>query len=633
MERRRPAAGRALAKVSVRIASAGERIGIAQFGVAFEAVIDYFNGLKFGLVISPQRMEMAGDVIFCMIREFAMKSLCYFGMCFFVCVLPAGSSAVLGADTASAGGGEWMPEILSPAVGDNVYVPDFSYAGYHWGEEAIAPQMGRVLEATDFGAVADDEKDDTEALKKALAAANAVDGPVTLRLGAGRFILKDILYIERSHFVLQGAGSDPGSGTTIYIPQPLKALPTPVYSKEVEEYLRVNNKRQVEKDRGVNAPYSLYAWSGAFIWTNYPGERAKPYMAEYNPEPVVLATIKSGQRRGHVIEVEDAGKLQPGEVVRINWYNKEGEDSSLIKYLYNNQGLKVGVRHWEAPDEPLTKQEVTIARIDGNQVFIKEPLLHDLRPEWYPDITHWNHISEVGIENLRIEFVYQEYVNHHVEDGYNAVYLTNTTHSWIRNVRIRNADSGVLTDCCSNVTLENIQTYGRTCHYAVHYGDCYNMLARNLYIQTPAVHTFTFNTGSRCCVYTHCTSTRTPTLDQHGGLNYQNLFDDILLYEDDPEHNPITMGGASYWRPTHAAFPVFWNIRLQFLYPKPETLPIPIQGVTDGPSARLVGITANYPLAITYGPDAYMEGINRPNIAVQSLYDYQFKERLGRTIP
>ena len=88
------------------------------------------------------------------------------------------------------------------------------------------------------------------------------------------------------------------------------------------------------------------------------------------------------------------------------------------------------------------------------------------------------------------------------------------------------------------------------------------------------------------------------------------------------------MGGAGYWAPTHGAFSTFWNIQSQFTYENPEGQPIQISGVTDGPSARLVGITANYPMEITYGPDAYKEGINSKNIAVPSLYEYQLKQRL-----
>ena len=520
---------------------------------------------------------------------------------------------------------EWWPEILSEKETMDVYLPDFSYAGYHWGEKQI-PEWSVTLKASDFGAIPDDDKDDTGALKKAFQAANQKDGPVVLQLDRGKYILKDILYIDRSQFVLRGSGSGT-DGTTIYMPQPLNKLNTPPDMVELEEYLEVNDKRQREPERGIDERFSLYAWSGGYIWTRKTGERAKPYMSKYHVVPKELAVIKSGKRGTHALEVEDSRNLKSGEIVRINWYNKDGENSSLIKHMYNNGPVNVGSRHWESPDMPLIKQEVLISKIKGKTVILKEKLMHDLKPEWYPNITEWNYISEVGIEHIRFEFPFEEYYAHHLEYGYNAIYMTNTAHSWVKDISIHNGDSGLISDICANVTVENVVVTGRTYHYAVQFGDCYDMLARNIKVDCHVLHSLSFNTGARNCVFTDCMVTTKPSLDQHSGANHQNLFDNIKVVEDDPSRTFFYMGGDGYWAPTHGAFSTFWNIQVDFTFPKPEKLPMPIQGVTNGPSGRLVGITANYPMTIDYGPGAYMEGINRPGIAVHSLYEYQLNKR------
>ncbi len=120
-----------------------------------------------------------------------------------------------------------------------------------------------------------------------------------------------------------------------------------------------------------------------------------------------------------------------------------------------------------------------------------------------------------------------------------------------------------------------------------------------------------------------------PTLDQHSGLNYQNLFDNCLIYVDDPKPKIITMGGAKYWLPSHAAFSIFWNVRFNFLYDNPDRDTIKIKGVTDSPSERLIGITANYPIDIYYPINTYSEGINKKNITVKSLYEYQLNKRIS----
>lgn len=525
---------------------------------------------------------------------------------------------------------KWTPKILDEKVQKENFLPDYSFAGYKWGEESIPIIEGEIINIADHGAIPNDKKDDTKAIMSAMEDAKKVDGQVILFFPKGRFILKNILYIERSDIVIRGSGAEGKNATTIYMQLAMNELSAPKIMTELQEYLLVNNKRQVEKKRGINEPFSLYAWSGGYIWTNYPGARAKSYMSKYNKPRNILTKIIEGKRGENHFTVENSSKLEVGSIVRVNWFNTEGKESSLINYLYDYQELKIGSRHWESPDMPLTKQEVYIAGIEGNKIIIKEPLLNDLRPEWQPDVSEWKHITNVGIENLSFEFLYQEYKFHHVEDGYNAIYLTNTTHSWIKNVNIRNGDSGILTDMCSNITIENVKTFGRKYHYAVHFGDCYNMLAKNLYVQAPVVHSLTFNTGSRSCVYTNCMVTQMPTLDQHSGLNYQNLFDNCLIYVDDPKQRIITMGGAKYWLPSHAAFSTFWNVRFSFLFENSNMDTIKIKGVTDSPSERLIGITANYPIDIYYPINTYSEGINKKNIAVKSLYEYQLNKRISK---
>ena len=54
---------------------------------------------------------------------------------------------------------KWMPEILTEKA-DEIFLPDFSFAGYHWGEKEI-PNLEPNMNVLDYGAVPDDGKDDT----------------------------------------------------------------------------------------------------------------------------------------------------------------------------------------------------------------------------------------------------------------------------------------------------------------------------------------------------------------------------------------------------------------------------------------------------------------------------------------
>jgi hypothetical protein len=69
------------------------------------------------------------------------------------------------------------------------YLPDFSYAGYRWGESRS--RSVATLDVTSFGAIADGDRT-TEAFKKALSAAQRQKG-ASFAGAEGRFIVTDIL--------------------------------------------------------------------------------------------------------------------------------------------------------------------------------------------------------------------------------------------------------------------------------------------------------------------------------------------------------------------------------------------------------------------------------------------------------
>ena len=136
-----------------------------------------------------------------------------------------------------------IPEILSDQYADNMnYLPDFSFAGYHNGEIELPVITDKVVLASDFGVVSNDGLDDSKSLLKALEATKLMPGKVVLQLPPGRIILSDILFVERSHFVLRGAGVGEG-GTEIYCPRPMMYMEDPEGLTELREYLLKFDKR------------------------------------------------------------------------------------------------------------------------------------------------------------------------------------------------------------------------------------------------------------------------------------------------------------------------------------------------------------------------------------------------------
>jgi hypothetical protein len=525
-----------------------------------------------------------------------------------------------------------LPKIITDKkIATLNYLPDYSYAGYHFGEVQLPIKTEQIINATDYGVIANDDLDDSKSLLKAIKMASSLKGDVVLQMPAGRLILSDILYIERSNFVLRGAGSGE-NGTEIFCPRPMMYLKAPESLKELREYLTTFDKRQREKENNLDLPFSQYAWSGGFIWTQVPNERVKSYLEKYDPKLNVLAKVLTGKRGTNTFTVSEVADLKVGDVIELQLFNKEGENGEIIKTLYNNAKVKPGSHHWKFSTLPIVRQQVEIVKISKNKVTIKTPLLLEIKPNFQAQLVEWKHLSEVGIEHLRFAFPDSPRVAHHVEQGYNAIFLTRIFNSWVRDVVIHNAESGVLTEEIANVTIEDIVTDGNNmAHYTVAMGGVHNVLVKNLKIYNKAVHPLSFNTFSTKDVYQNCEIFANANLDQHAGANHQNLFDNVKVHVTPKADNSYPLflaGGADYWRPSHGAFTTFWNIDVDVMGKFDTSKPIMLNGMDDGPFARLIGVHGNHNFKIEYGPDAYIESVNQPVSVATSLYDYQLKKRL-----
>jgi len=516
---------------------------------------------------------------------------------------PTAAAPTAGPALASTAG--WMPQILARS---EPYLPDFSYAGYHFGERAL-PNLNPTLEVTDFGARPDDTVDDTDAVKRALAAANATTGQVVLHFPKGRFILSDILYLERSRLVLQGSGSGRG-GTQLFFAKPLAEMPHNALIQKLEAYLTATDKRTEGK------LYSPFSWTGGVLWARSPSSVA----------PLALGRVVEAKRGAHTLQLEKPVALAVGSIVSVRWFNRAGDDSPLLRHIFGLEHAAFGERLSDPNGDPVASEEATVQSVRGSEVTLVQPLLHDVQADWSVELVQPSLLEEVGIEHLAISFPEEAYGGHHLERGWNGIYLTGLAHSFVRDVRVEHADSALLSDDCANLTLSGIAVSGRHGHYGVHLGDVFDVLLADFRIESEEFHSVSFNTHARASVVTHGTIYR-PSLDQHRGANQQNLFDDLQTLEDRGQSKLLEHGGADYFGPTHGAFNTFWNIHLEFSGLAPNSARF-LGKITDAGPARLVGLSSNARLSLDYS-HAYIEGLGETGIAVPSLYDYQLQRRLS----
>jgi len=488
-----------------------------------------------------------------------------------------------------------------------------------------------VIDVEQHGINANDGLDDSLALLALLDKIRNNDEPTVLQFSAGRYIISSIIYFDRNNLVVRGQGSGK-AGTEFYFPRPLiYAKPAPEL-KELKEYLVSFDKIQKEKKNNIYIPFTEWAWSGGYFWTRIKDLRVKKYLDKYDEPIQSLAKPKTGKQGEFIITVDSAKKLKAGEVIELQWYNTKGEKAPIIDELYDNLVPNVGSHHWSFENLALARQQSKIVAINGNKITLKTPLLHNINDAMEVNLAPWAHLNNIGFEHFSMTFPFAERVAHHVEQGFNGIYLTRLFDGWVDDVKITNADSGILTEEVANLTIKNVLTDGeKFAHYTVQMGAVHNVLVENLQVKNLAEHPLSFNTFATKSVYLNSSVDSRPVLDQHSGVNQQNLFDNIkvnVVLGDKREYPLFAGGGAPYWKPSHAAYNTFWNIQVHFENGHASDEPVLLNGMKDGPKARVVSVNGNLPIKVEYGPDAYIEGTNYIYPEASSLFQYQLDERM-----
>jgi hypothetical protein len=527
-----------------------------------------------------------------------------------------------------------LPAILADrAVAAANPLPDYSYAGYGFGLAPIPADAGTIVDVADHGAIPDDGLDDTKAVLRALAAANAVKGKVTLRFPKGRTQITEVLRITRGDIVLDGAGAGSG-GSELWFPRPLKLIDQSHDYDELRDYLVREKKQQVEPEHNIDYLFTEYTWSGGMIYVAPEGSRPVSYDGTKDVRDPVLAAGVAGQQFARTLTVDNAAKLKVGDVVQLQWFSVDGPKSQILKSLYGDTDLPIGSHHWTSPNRPVVAQATRVIAVRGKTVTLGDPLLHDVRADQPAVLAQWAHLSNVGIQNLRLQFPEAPAFGHHLEQGYNGIYMTGVFDGWVRNLTIDRSDSGILTDNAASLTIADITTTGdRRAHYSVHVGAVHNVLVRDLKVENPVVHPLSINTRSTRSVFLRSVVDKDAIIDQHSGSNHQNLFDQVVLHIDPKQgkggwqYQLWVGGGAPYWKPGHGLYNTLWNARLVMPDTVPADATVTIGSGLEGPGERIVGLHANRKIEVHYTPVPYIEQTGQAVDAAPSLYDYQLARR------
>ncbi len=414
-------------------------------------------------------------------------------------------------------------------------LPDFSYAGYQRGEKA-PPERQPEVSVKDHGVVGDGKADDTAALQRVL---DANPGKV-IHLPAGRYVLSRPLTLGNgaNGTVLQGAGPDQ---TVFVISVPLQEIePLPVSYPET----------------GGTA----YAYSGAFLRvtgsTGYYDNAGKAVT-----EPAARGATELSLAEGHGFEAGD-------EVVVLA---TDTSGQTLLQYLYRNDADDIS----RAGDGFSFRHVSRVTAVQGGKLTLERPLRTELRAEWKPEVRRFQpRLQEVGIEHLAFEFPDKPYLGHFTEQGFNAIQFIGVVNSWVRDVVIRNADSGIFLNGClfctlSGIVIESGRRASNPHDASGHHGvilaslDC---LCTNFEYRTKFIHDLTLTNGSVGCVFSNGSGPDL-SLDHHKRAPYENLFSNLDLGKG----SRVFLSGGHDGIGRHAgAGNTYWNLRSRSEVQLPE---------------------------------------------------------------
>ncbi|WP_197076989.1 Ig-like domain-containing protein, partial [Hymenobacter terrenus] len=374
---------------------------------------------------------------------------------------------------------------------------------------------GPIFNVTDYGAIANDGKDDIVAIQKAVDAACRNGGGV-VQFPAGTFdfdvnspVNNPNVRIWASNVVIRGAGNNKATGTVLH------------------DHKANDVRSETEGWTTVKLPNFFSFSSVDMHW-----EQELWYPNSKYSSTVPLTTFSAAPRLSTVLTVADASKLKVGGTYTIT---EADPDKSLVREM-SPGSPSYGTRPAATGTDYIAmkyRQIVRILAVSGNQITIDNPILMELRSAWSPTLWPTEHpiIREVGLENIYLKMVTPKPFVHHdgaaADYGYNHVRFDWVEDGWMHNVVQEGTTSAVLLRDSKNCTIYDCSIAGGEGHFGYQLA---GTPSRNLFLNlwgAKQFHTFAIE-GGVGNVFKNCAASDTAAVDLHGSVyGIYNLFDNI----------------------------------------------------------------------------------------------------------
>lgn len=409
----------------------------------------------------------------------------------------------------------WEDYLLAKKNGTEAILPDFSYAGYKFSELAIPKAKGRKFKVTDYGAKANDGKSDKEAIKKTIAAASAHGG--------------GIVFFPKGRYIINGAEDD----------------------NSVIEISQSNIVLQGEQNTHIFFDRDLPAKDPNKLWTT-------PYAiaTRVKKSNKVLAEVSGeSKRETYSLRVKDASKLKKDQWVVLTMQNN---DNDLVREELAPLKLR---NTWTSIAEKgvLVKEIHKIKSINKQMVHFYDPIHYTINPKHGWTLRQYNHLENIGIENIRFEGNWKQTFIHHKDaqhdGGWSVLELNSVVDSWIRNCTFTDVNRAVTFNNSVATTGINNVIDGHQGHSGFSIHGSTGILIAKLEDKAGMWHAAGVG-GGGCMANVIWRSSHTPdtSFESHASQPRCTLFDQVkggfFLGRG---------GGAKFNLPNHLRYLVLWN--------------------------------------------------------------------------
>ena len=477
----------------------------------------------------------------------------------------------------------WKQFVAAGESGDEPVLPDFSYAGYRFGEVPIPDVEAQRFDVTDHGAIPDDGKSDQEAIQKAIDAATASGGGIVF-FPPGKFLVntdpknKRSIRLTAGNLILRGSGCGLG-GTVLQMVHPLDP----------------------------RDPTKMFSTPCMFII-------GKPQKKE------ALAKITADARREtYRIEVDDTSRLNPGM-----WISLDMESTAAVNtYLHPFEPEAAWTR---LTNTGIGFEELhTVKAVRDHVVELGEPLRAGVLARHGWSVNSFRPLEQIGVEDICfLGSWHQKFVHHRSaldDSGFSALQLRQVANSWVRRCSFVNWNQALTISTSAATSVLQVRIAGNRGHGSVYIRGGGDGVLVGLTRDT-ARHHHGPSVGYRSsgCVFWRYEMHPSQSIDSHSGTPIATLMDRVdggVLRGS---------GGPLAGLPNHLRHYVLWNFNHRGRPPRQYDF------WRKGRRDRFVKpiIVGMHGARVRFAEDS-IELNESPGTPVQpeSLYEAQLRLRLG----